>query len=105
MAWCRDWLDESYRFIAGVLKQFLKNANPDTDSSVRLVMYTQRETSTEVYEVEAPCSTTSYYCLPFLWNRRFTGRTKKLKELEEKLMVRSDCQKLAIISLGGVGKT
>lgn len=48
-------------------------------------------------------SSSSY--LPFLRNRRFTGRTEKLKELEERLIIRKDCQKLAVVGLGGVGKT
>ena len=33
------------------------------------------------------------------------GRTEKLKELEERLVASSDCQKLALVGLGGVGKT
>ena len=53
IARCRDRSDESYRFIAGVLKQFLKNKYLDTDSSLRPVMHTQRETSTEAHEVKA----------------------------------------------------
>ena len=48
-------------------------------------------------------SSSSY--LPFLRNRRFTGRTEKLKELEERLIIRKDYQKLAVVGLGGVGKT
>lgn len=38
-------------------------------------------------------------------NRRFFGRTEKLKELEARLIGSSDCQKLALVGLGGVGKT
>ena len=38
-------------------------------------------------------------------NRRFVGRTEKLKELEARLIGSSDCQKLALVGLGGVGKT
>ena len=53
MARCGDRSDESYRFIAGVLKQFLKNPNPDTNLPVRPATHTQRETFTEAYEVEA----------------------------------------------------
>ena len=48
-------------------------------------------------------SSSSY--LPFLRNRRFTGRTDELKELEKRLIIRKDCQKLAVVGLGGVGKT
>ena len=45
------------------------------------------------------------YCNIPPQNRRFVGRTKKLKELEERLIVKNDCQKLALVGLGGVGKT
>ena len=51
------------------------------------------------------CATTPYYSIPFPSNRWFVGRTMKLKELEEKLITRDDCQKLALVGLGGVGKT
>ncbi|KAL9025121.1 MAG: hypothetical protein Q9196_006007 [Gyalolechia fulgens] len=87
MARCTNRSDESYRFVAGVLKQFLKNAGLNSR-----------------HQAEVSCSTTSY-CIPFLRNQHFVGRTKKLKELEEKLMISSHCQKLALVGLGGVGKT
>ncbi|KAL8942228.1 MAG: hypothetical protein Q9211_001495, partial [Gyalolechia sp. 1 TL-2023] len=88
MARCTDRSDESYRFVAGVLKKFLKNAGLNAG-----------------HKAEVSCSTTSSYCIPFLRNQHFVGRTKKLKELQEKLMVSSHCQKLALVGLGGVGKT
>ena len=54
IARCRDRSDDSYRFIAGVLKQFLKNANLNTDSLVRPVTHTQRQgTMMAAHEVEA----------------------------------------------------
>ncbi|KAL9004632.1 MAG: hypothetical protein Q9188_002558 [Gyalolechia gomerana] len=88
MARCMDRSDESYRFVAGVAKQFLKNASLNAE-----------------HKAEVPCSTTSSYCIPFLRNQHFIGRTEKLKELQEKLIVSSHCQKLALVGLGGVGKT
>ncbi|KAL8924084.1 MAG: hypothetical protein Q9208_004221 [Pyrenodesmia sp. 3 TL-2023] len=94
MARCNDRSSESYRCIAGVLKLLLKTANRDTD----LPLW-------PVTQVDAPCSTTASYCIPFRRNRRFIGRTKKLKELEEKLIISSHCQELALVGLGGVGKT
>ena len=51
------------------------------------------------------CAPSSYYSLPFLRTRRFIGRTEKLKGLEEKLIISHDCRKLALVGLGGVGKT
>ena len=53
MARCRDRSDDSYRFIAGVLKQFLKNADLDKNLPVRPATHTQRKTSTETREVGA----------------------------------------------------
>lgn len=53
IARCKDRSDGSYRFIVGVLEQFLKNANPDTDSLVRPVTNTQREIYPQTYEIEA----------------------------------------------------
>lgn len=43
--------------------------------------------------------------IPFLRNKKFTGRETVLEELEERLFVHQDCRTLAIIGLGGVGKT
>ena len=43
--------------------------------------------------------------LPFTRNRRFVGRTAELEALERKLLVEADCQKAAIVGLGGIGKT
>ncbi|KAI0203722.1 P-loop containing nucleoside triphosphate hydrolase protein [Astrocystis sublimbata] len=37
--------------------------------------------------------------------KHFTGRTGILEELKKKLFVTKECQKLAIVGLGGVGKT
>ena len=46
-----------------------------------------------------------YYIIPFPQNRRFVGRNPELEVLEEKLLISKDCQKLALVGLGGVGKT
>jgi tetratricopeptide (TPR) repeat protein len=43
--------------------------------------------------------------LPFSKNKDFIGRTKEIDALERKLFVEQDCQKIAIVGLGGVGKT
>ena len=42
IAQCKDRSDESYRFIVGVLKQFLKNTNLNTNLPVRPVTHRQR---------------------------------------------------------------
>ncbi|EKG12747.1 NB-ARC domain-containing protein, partial [Macrophomina phaseolina MS6] len=45
------------------------------------------------------------FCLPFLRNRQFVGRSAELNTLKQKLLVKKDCQKVAISGLGGIGKT
>ncbi|KAH0556321.1 hypothetical protein GP486_005753 [Trichoglossum hirsutum] len=46
----------------------------------------------------------SFY-LPFLRNLQFIGRSAELETLKQKLLVKKDCQKVAISGLGGIGKT
>ncbi|KAL8858444.1 MAG: hypothetical protein Q9178_005125, partial [Gyalolechia marmorata] len=105
MAKCKSRSDESYRAIAGVLKQFLKNGSPGADLLIRSAIQTQQEETLNArQEADTCCATTSYYSIPSR-NRWFVGRTKKLKELEEKLITSDNCQKLALVGLGGVGKT
>ncbi|MCJ1279782.1 hypothetical protein MMC21_007606 [Puttea exsequens] len=105
MARCKDRLDESYRAIAGVLKQFLKRGSSGADLPIRSVIKMQREATPSVQqEADTSCATTSYCNIPPR-NRRFIGRMEKLEELEEKLILSNDCQKLALVGLGGVGKT
>jgi len=43
--------------------------------------------------------------LPFSKNKNFIGRTEEIDELERKLIVEQHCQKIAVVGLGGVGKT
>ncbi|KAK7961247.1 purine and uridine phosphorylase [Apiospora saccharicola] len=45
------------------------------------------------------------FMVPFLRNMKFTGREHVLEELKERLFLHQDCRTLAIIGLGGVGKT
>jgi tetratricopeptide (TPR) repeat protein len=49
-------------------------------------------------------STLAYY-LPFAKNQRFVGRRDELQELQQKLLIDRECQKIAIVGLGGIGKT
>lgn len=45
------------------------------------------------------------YHIPFPQNRHFVGRGAELEVLTQKLLVMEDCQKLALVGLGGMGKT
>jgi signal recognition particle GTPase len=46
-----------------------------------------------------------HYLVPSLRNKNFTGRRAILDDLQQRLFVSQECQKLAIVGLGGVGKT
>ncbi|GAB7336811.1 hypothetical protein MBLNU13_g11322t2 [Cladosporium sp. NU13] len=43
--------------------------------------------------------------LPFFQNKNFIGRADNIEALEQRLFVKRDCQKIAVVGLGGVGKT
>jgi tetratricopeptide (TPR) repeat protein len=43
--------------------------------------------------------------LPFSRNYNFTGRTDEIDALERQLFGKQDCQRIAVVGLGGVGKT
>ncbi|CAI7599877.1 unnamed protein product [Penicillium glandicola] len=45
------------------------------------------------------------FFLPFLPNIQFVGRSADLDTLKEKLLVKKDCQKVALSGLGGIDKT
>ena len=45
------------------------------------------------------------HTIPFLRNKRFTGRDAILQELHRKFFTDQDCLKLAVTGLGGIGKT
>ena len=53
--------------------------------------------------MKAPHKPFSY--LPLSRNAKFVGRHEQLNTLKEKLFIDSYCQKVAIVGLGGVGKT
>ncbi|KAM0297028.1 hypothetical protein ACHAPM_010217 [Fusarium culmorum] len=47
----------------------------------------------------------SCYCIPFTKNKRFTGRTTVLNALEDSFFGQEQTQRMALVGLGGVGKT
>ncbi|KAJ3335934.1 hypothetical protein HDU93_004046 [Gonapodya sp. JEL0774] len=47
----------------------------------------------------------SSYYIPFLPNKQFVGRNAELEKLTRKLFDNQECQKVALIGLGGAGKT
>jgi hypothetical protein len=45
------------------------------------------------------------YSIPFPRNRRFVGRSIVLKELEQRLLIDKESRQVALVGLGGIGKT
>ena len=130
MARCSDRSDPHYRAISGVLKQFIRSGMPDREMSrPQGTLPVRSQTVGTADEVGGARSSQyiflreamlfgilvadvlidrvsmPYYSIPFLRNRRFIGRNTKLEVLEEKLLISEGCQKLALVGLGGVGKT
>ncbi|KAI7348018.1 purine and uridine phosphorylase [Hortaea werneckii] len=62
-----------------------------------------RHEKAEVKQANQSSARSKY--IPFTQNRQFTGRTQELEILEQKLFAEQDCQQLAVVGLGGIGKT
>lgn len=56
---------------------------------------------------EALDTTTDHIChyIPFPKNKRFVGRDSTLDALKQMLFTRKECRKVALVGLGGIGKT
>ncbi|KAI0466857.1 hypothetical protein F4859DRAFT_518693 [Xylaria cf. heliscus] len=122
MARCRHKTDPQYRDVVEVLKQCVRSGKPSSDSiqAQDSILATHMESETgssvdamgvrpniRVGEQLGRMSQVSQNCyyIPLSRNRRFTGRDAILDKLKEKLFVRKEWQKLAVVGLGGVGKT
>ncbi|XTI87088.1 kinesin light chain [Cenococcum geophilum] len=82
---------------AACAKELLSVIPPADVAGTRTVEETIRATS----ERALPPS----YNIPFPRNRRFVGRSTVLKELTQKLLMDKECQRVALVGLGGIGKT
>ncbi|KAF2963181.1 hypothetical protein GQX73_g10402 [Xylaria multiplex] len=112
IAKCKDKTDPQYQAIVGVLKQFIRSGklSGDTIKAQQCVPITQVEPQGILSQDETGVGRSnsfyrSHYYLPFPRNRRFTGRDAILNTLTEKLFAQEEPQKLAVVGLGGVGKT
>ncbi|KAI6080131.1 hypothetical protein F4821DRAFT_84203 [Hypoxylon rubiginosum] len=61
--------------------------------------------SYSVVDMHAGDVTKPHYSIPFVRNDWFTGRSAILDQLQEKFVVRKEYRKVAVVGLGGVGKT
>ncbi|KAI8634991.1 hypothetical protein F5Y19DRAFT_470041 [Xylariaceae sp. FL1651] len=105
MARCRSKSDPQYHAVVGVLKQFIRRSTSSGDDSRDQRLVPAAEVTSGVgIETYENCSEACHY-IPLPKNTRFTGRTSVLGELQRRLFIRRECQTLALVGLGGVGKT
>ncbi|KFZ16903.1 hypothetical protein V501_02016 [Pseudogymnoascus sp. VKM F-4519 (FW-2642)] len=111
MARCHDRLDQRYRAILGVLKQFMRTKVTCVSSRPQDMPSTSHfKTLTTATQVPVTSSERSgpLRVLPFGRNKNFVGRQSKLNQLITILHTEDteeDCQRAALVGLGGVGKT
>uniref|UniRef100_A0A8H7NHZ5 Nucleoside phosphorylase domain-containing protein n=1 Tax=Bionectria ochroleuca TaxID=29856 RepID=A0A8H7NHZ5_BIOOC len=86
----KAWQDFAAATAAAVAKAILR----------RYVAHDGDQSSTQTGKVHEPC-----YYIPFARNIRFTGRTTALKKLEDFFFGQEKTQKMALVGLGGIGKT
>jgi hypothetical protein len=111
MARCHDRADPRYRAILGVLKQFMGSDVSGADSRPRdMPSMSHLETLTTATQVPVASGERSrpLSVLPFGRNKDFVGRQSQLSQLITILHTdntEEDCQRAALVGLGGVGKT
>ncbi|KAK6079549.1 hypothetical protein SCUP234_05718 [Seiridium cupressi] len=110
MARCTDRGDEQYRSIFGVLRQFVRNelvglgvatehrAAQNTHNSVA------EGTATSAMDADSHANSPVYQ-IPLSRNRKFVGRSEILETIRSRLFGTKTERKLAVVGLGGVGKT
>ncbi|OTB07444.1 hypothetical protein M426DRAFT_251342 [Hypoxylon sp. CI-4A] len=83
----------------------VKNSIVDLVQTAREYV-SKRQTSEQKATIGVPRKpTTPTYVVPFLKNSRFVGRADILGILQDQLFIKKECQTMAIVGLGGVGKT
>ncbi|KAK9779433.1 putative Heterokaryon incompatibility domain-containing protein [Seiridium cardinale] len=71
---------------------------------IRVTINQTHETNTGLGNASDKSKALHYY-IPFPKNRRFTGRDGILVDIQKRLFGVESCQKLAVVGLGGMGKT
>jgi tetratricopeptide (TPR) repeat protein len=111
MARCHDRADPRYRAILGVLRQFMRNEVPCVYSRPwDMPSMSQLQTLTAATQVPVTSRERSgpLRVLHFGRNKDFVGRQSQLNRLITILYsenIEEDCQRAALVGLGGVGKT
>ncbi|KAI0007897.1 hypothetical protein F4779DRAFT_642503 [Xylariaceae sp. FL0662B] len=109
MARCSNKDDPQYRAISGVLKKFVRDSLRCGIQSgpweTNAVVTDTEAASSKANALQSNCAGKPRYYIPLPRNRRFTGRDALLDDLRERLFIQKECQRLAVVGLGGVGKT
>ncbi|KAI0861334.1 acyl transferase/acyl hydrolase/lysophospholipase [Xylaria cubensis] len=98
-----DWQKAST--IAAHTENYLKGNKRAIKNFVDSLLFGPRRQQSDEPQLPGSSSIHALYTIPFLQNMRFTGREKVLETLQRKLFHSQDCRTLAIVGLGGVGKT
>ncbi|KAI0550528.1 acyl transferase/acyl hydrolase/lysophospholipase [Xylaria curta] len=98
-----DWQKTST--ISAHTRNYLQGNKRAIQKFVDGLLFGPRRHQSDVPEFPGSSSIHAHYTIPFLQNMRFTGREKVLETLQQKLFHSQDCRTLAIVGLGGVGKT
>ena len=126
MARCSSKSDEVYRSISGVLEKHIHCAsyrpNNNAFKTQSVTLTNQSKPANPLAEDERKpynlslidshervpydeSTSGAYIYLPVARNKRFVGRTGKLEELEARYFMTEGCQRVALVGLGGIGKT
>ncbi|KAH7018941.1 hypothetical protein EDB80DRAFT_631665, partial [Ilyonectria destructans] len=92
--------ENGFKKLVGELGRWAKTAGQDAYTPVALLGVN----SLVVKEARLPNKSTMHY-LPLSRNRNFTGREDVIDSLKRLLFVDSDGQRVALVGLGGMGKT
>ncbi|KAF4452130.1 Acyl transferase/acyl hydrolase/lysophospholipase [Fusarium austroafricanum] len=90
-----NYLNENSR----IIDRFIQTLTPKVDAKP------VPETATNTVEVPQNAGDITIHSIPFPKNDNFTGRTAVINTLKEKLFKPTGCNKVALVGLGGAGKT
>ncbi|KAK6850534.1 hypothetical protein PG987_000168 [Apiospora arundinis] len=98
-----DWQETSR--IAAHTHNYLNEHERAIRGYVDALLHGFRAQRSVAHALSGSASNNPSYHIPFLQNIKFTGRNEVLIRLQQKLFLSQDCRTLAIVGLGGVGKT
>ncbi|KAJ2988984.1 hypothetical protein NUW58_g3700 [Xylaria curta] len=98
-----DWQKTSK--ISAHTRNYLRGNERAIQKFVDGLLFGPGRQQSDILEFSGSTSICVHYSIPFFQNTKFTGREGVLKILQKKLFRSQDCRTVAIVGLGGVGKT